>query len=129
MRNAKALLRAAAMVAAVAVVCVLSAGGLLLFDGNAQWPVIGQGLVFGCLNAFFAVGLVLIYRATRIINFAHAGIGYLATALFFEFLTYTRLPFWLALPAAVLVAGGLGALIELLFIRRFFRAPRLVIAI
>src|SRR5687768_10622052 len=38
-------------------------------------PVQVQALALGCVNALFALGIVLVYRANRIINFAHASFG------------------------------------------------------
>ncbi len=42
------------------------------------------GVVIGCINALIAVGLILIHRANRIINFAQAEIGIFGGPLFEE---------------------------------------------
>lgn len=83
----------------------------------------------GCITALSAIGLVLIYRASRIINFAHAGFAAAAAVLFYELLEFKHLPYVLALGAAL--GGGFlaGTVVELLLIRRFSRAPRLVVTV
>ena len=47
------------------------------FGMNAVVPngIFLQGLVLGALNGLLAMGLVLVYRTNRIINFAQGGLG------------------------------------------------------
>ena len=78
-----------------------------------------------------AAGLSLIFGVTRIVNFAHGSffmLGvYIAYALA-ERLGATlgsSLGFWLALPLAALVVGLLGAAVEVVVLRRIYRAPEL----
>jgi branched-chain amino acid transport system permease protein len=92
-------------------------------------PVIVQGLVQGLLFALFAVGLVLVHRASRVINFAHGGLGVLSYVLFYALAVSLHVTYWLALPAAVLAGGAAGAIVELLFVRRFFSSARLILAV
>jgi branched-chain amino acid transport system permease protein len=93
------------------------------------FPVQLQGLALGCINALFAMGLVLIYRSNRIINFAHAGFGAAGAITFLLLWREYHLPYALALPAGVLAAGIIGAVVELLLIRRFSRSTRLVLTV
>ena len=73
-----------------------------------------------------AAGLSLIFGVTRIVNFAHGSfymVGiYVAYALV-ERLNW--LGFWLAVPAAALVVGLLGVVVEMTVLRRIYRAPEL----
>src|SRR5205807_729594 len=46
--------------------------------------IILQGLVFGSLYALIAMGLVLIFRANRVVNFAQAELGAVASVLAVE---------------------------------------------
>jgi len=65
------------------------------------------GLSGGSLYALVALGLVLVYRATRVLNFAHADVATLGT--FVAFAAITRgLPFWLALLAGLLAGGAVA---------------------
>jgi branched-chain amino acid transport system permease protein len=87
------------------------------------------GLVFGSLNGLSSLGLVLIYRTNRVINFAQAEIGGVTAVLAAELILVRGWPvlpsFAIALATAVLAAF----LIERLVVRVFFNAPRLVLTV
>src|SRR5687768_13218009 len=87
------------------------------------------GLLTGLAYAVLAVGLVLVFRATRVINFAHGEIGAFGAALLAKLVLDEHWNFWLALGAVLLVGGAIGALIELVVVRRLFRAPRLILLV
>ena len=96
----------------------------------APWGVLlGYGAVFGSGAALSAVGLVLVYRSARIINFSQAAYGANASLLFVLLTTAEGWDYWLALPVAVIAAGVVGFLVELLVLRRFAGAPRLVLTL
>ena len=124
-----ALRRGAIQIGSLALVCALGALTLQIDLGRTEFPIILRSLVYGCLTALFAVGLVLIYRASRVINFAQAGFGLIAGTLFFELLSYKGYSYWLAVPAALAAAALSGAVVELLLIRRFFGTARLVLTV
>ena len=89
-------------------------------------------LLSGLANAMFlfliASGLSLIFGVTRIVNFAHGSFYMLAA-----YLTYSlaaALPggpvaFYAAVVAAALIVAALGGLVEVLLLRRVYRAPEL----
>ena len=94
-----------------------------------RWPVLIQAVEFGCVNAMLAIGLVLVYRASRIINFAQAGFGTLGSAVFFELMAFEHWPFLLALLVALIIGTVMGPIVEIVFIRRFTRSSRLVLTV
>ena len=100
---------------------------VLGWDIAAETVVTGAttGLVYAVLGA----GLVLVYRATRVVNFAYGEIGALGAAILAELVLDQGWNFFLALPAVLAVGGALGAAIELGVIRRLFRAPRLIVLV
>ncbi|HSF07049.1 MAG TPA: branched-chain amino acid ABC transporter permease [Methylomirabilota bacterium] len=65
------------------------------------------GLSAGSLYALVALGIVLIYRSTRVLNFAHGDIATLATFVTFSLLSH-RYPFVLAAGASLAVGAGVG---------------------
>src|SRR5713101_69377 len=89
-------------------------------------------LLSGLANAMFlfliASGLSLIFGVTRIVNFAHGSFYMLAA-----YLTYSLaavLPggpaaFYLAVLLAALAVAAIGGLVEVLLLRRVYRAPEL----
>ncbi|HYQ81646.1 MAG TPA: branched-chain amino acid ABC transporter permease, partial [Anaeromyxobacteraceae bacterium] len=68
------------------------------------------GLSAGSLYALVALGLVLIYRSARVLNFAHADMATFGTFVAFAAVT-SGLPLFLALPLALAV----GAVVAVLF--------------
>jgi ABC-type branched-subunit amino acid transport system permease subunit len=102
-----------------------------------HWPITFEvpvvavvlGLVVGLSYALLAIGLILIYRSTRVINLAHGEIGAFAAAIVAILVNENGWPYWVAALVALVVAGVLGAAVELLVIRRLFRAPRLIVLV
>ena len=89
-------------------------------------PVIALGTIIGLTYGLLAVGLVLVYRSNRIINFAHGETGAFAAAVFGLFTTKYHLNYYLFLPIGLLVGAGAGALAEVGVVRRLRNAPRLM---
>ncbi len=91
--------------------------------------IVVQGALLGGLSALLALGLALVYRAHRILNFAQGDLG-AAPASLAVLLVVTSGASWLvAFVAGLATAVVVGVLVELLVIRRFFRAPRLVLSV
>ena len=111
------------------------AGAGLLFYLVEQilWPapigVLIQGVVIGGLTAMIAFGIALIYRANRIINFAQADIGNIPASLAVLLIVGPGLPYFVALPVGLVASAVLGVIVEFFIIRRFFKAPRLVLTV
>ncbi len=106
--------------------------GLLLFVG-VLFPtppaVLVLGAILGSLNALLAMGIVLIYRANRIINFAAGDLGALASVLGVSLIVGPGVPFFLAFGLGLVAALVIGGLSEVLVIRRFAKAPRLILTV
>ena len=93
---------------------------------DAPLPIVVVGIVTGSTYGILAVGLVLIYRTNRIINFAHGEIGAFAAVVLGVAVVKYGAPYWLALPLAMAMAAGVGALVEVGVVRRLRNAPRLM---
>lgn len=114
------------------IVAALVAGWAVgrLFGQGVPAPVlVGRGVIFGAVNAAVAVGLVFVYRAARVVNFSQAGFGAVAAVLYLLLRDGWGWGFWTALAAAIGTALVGGLLLELALIRRFARAPRLVLTV
>jgi branched-chain amino acid transport system permease protein len=118
-----------AVIAAGAVVVLLPVVLTLLLPGTRPLGVLLYGAVIGCLYGLIAVGVVLVYRANRVVNFAQAGLGAVPAVVALLLLTDKGVPYLLVLPVLILGALALGALVEIAFIRRFASSPRLVLAV
>jgi branched-chain amino acid transport system permease protein len=104
----------------------------LLFVGvlyPAPIPVLVKGAVLGSLNALVAMGIVLVYRANRIINFAAGDLGAVAGVLAVSLIVGPGWAVFPALGAGFVAAIVLGAFIEFAVIRRFSKSPRLILTV
>lgn len=134
-----------------AVLFVLVLLAIQLFSRGMNAGIYGQGIVSGAGLALQAIGVVLVYRSNRIINFAQAQIGMTAAAIFtilvvfFPLLRYTHdlappllgrytsldfeIDYWISL----LIALGLSVLFAwlayLVIVRFFGNAPRLIVTV
>ncbi|QGG95378.1 ABC transporter permease [Actinomarinicola tropica] len=88
-----------------------------------------KGVIIGGLTALIAIGIALVYRANRIINFAQADLGSVPATFTIMLVTGAGLPLVVALPVGVVLAIVLGALLEFVIIRRFAHAPRLILTV
>ncbi len=87
------------------------------------------GFVNGLSTGLLALGVILIYRSSRVINFAVGNIGALAATLLAYLVINEGWPLWLACAAAVLAGAAFAAATEVTVITRLFRAPRVVVLV
>lgn len=102
--------------------------GLLLPEG-LPFGVVVLGLVFGALHGMTALGLVLVYRATRVVNFAQAEIGGLASAVAVLMVTGHGIPYVPAVMLGLLAAAATGFAVDAIVVKRFERSPRLIFTV
>ncbi len=88
-----------------------------------------RGVLVGGLTALIALGMALTYRSNRILNFAQADLGTAPAVLVYLLLVSWGWTYLLALAVGLAASLLLGALTEFIFIRRFFRAPRLLLTV
>lgn len=86
-----------------------------------------NGLAGASSLFFVAAGLSLIFGVTRIVNFAHGSFFMVGIYLAYTLVDKlgASLGFWPALLIAAVAVGVLGALIEVLLLRRIYKAPEL----
>src|SRR5204862_730776 len=106
-------------------------GALRLFLRNNPPPLgtMAFGAIIGLLYAMVAIGLIVIYRANRIINFAQAAMGAVSAVMAVLLVKVHHVPYLVALLVCIASAVVSGWLVELLVVRRFARAPRLVLSV
>jgi len=86
-------------------------------------PSIVRGLGIGSTYALLAVGFVVIYRATEVVNFAQPALMILGAYFTSWFVFGVGLPFPAAVIAAVVVMAGIGALTERIAMRPLVGQP------
>ena len=131
-RELDSRLRTAAVIAGLVVLYFIA----YLITGDDGWlhdkmpyGIVVLGIVTGTVTSLLAIGLILIYRSNRFINFAFGAMGSLvgvtAIGLFLEH----NWSYFIILPLGVLVGVLVGALTEFLVIRRFRDSSRLILTV
>src|SRR6476661_3741356 len=95
------------------------------WEGLAFQAVDGLASASGLF--FVAAGLSLIFGVSRIINIAHGSLYMLGTYSAYSFATYIGgvLGFWGGIVATAVIVAVVGMLIEVVLLRRIYRAPEL----
>ena len=126
MRGSEAARRIQLLVLALAVTVAL------VFAFN-KWPLPWgaalRGVVLGMLTALLALGLALVYRANRVLNFAQADLGSVPTSLAVALVVFSHWPYPVGFVVGLVVAVALGAIVELTIVRRFRNSSRLVLTV
>jgi len=76
-----------------------------------------QGLCIGFLYAIAALGFVMIFKSSSVLNFAHGQLLAIGAFLFLVFSSWARLPIPIAFLITLLGSFVLGFIIERLFLR------------
>ncbi len=85
----------------------------LLISGAAQ----------GCIYGLIALGFVLIYKATETVSFAQGDLMMVGAFAALAAMTVLGLPFWLAVPAAIIAMGIFGVVLERAVVRPILGQP------
>lgn len=96
---------------------------------NVLLSSLATGLGQGAVYALIAVSFVIIYRATGVLNFAQPALLILGTFATSIFAVQMGLPFWVAVPLAMIVIAALSVGIERVAIRPMIGRPAFSAAI
>jgi len=91
--------------------------------------IVVQGLIYGSFYSLSAVGVVLIYRSSRVVNFAQAQLGLLGGVITILMAAGHGWNFYFSVALGLLIAGLTGVLTHLLVIHRLRRSSRLLVAV
>ncbi len=91
-------------------------------DPGFYLQIVVAGLAQGSLYALAALGLVVIYNASYVVNFAQGAMGMTATYVAWVLLNSLGLPYALAFFGALVAAFALGAIVQALLLRRLLEA-------
>lgn len=111
----------------------LVAPAALVVIQQVLWPApsgaIVQGVVLGLLTSLVGVGIILVHRANRVLNFAQGELGLLPTTVAVMLLLQSGLTYVLAFTIGLVGAIVVGMAAELVVIRRFTESPRLILTV
>jgi branched-chain amino acid transport system permease protein len=74
------------------------------------------GITAGSIYSLMATSMVLVWRSTRVVNFAQAGMALLASYFGYEAVSKFH-SFWIALPVAMIGGAVFSAFVEMVLIR------------
>ena len=100
------------------------AGGVLAYEVSPA--ILTRGVLSGLGYALLAVGLVLAYRSSRFINFAHSAIGVFAAMCMGWLVQEAGLPYWVGFVLGLGVAAAIGISTEFVVVRRLADSPRVL---
>ncbi len=80
--------------------------------------ILANGLVIGSIYGLVALGITLIYKKSRVLNFAHGETGMFGAFVFYALSAEGHKPYLLAAGVGVAVSAALGAATFLLLARR-----------
>lgn len=81
------------------------------------------GLSIGFLYGLSAMGFVMIFKSSSILNFAHGELLAIGAYFFLAFVTWAKIPIGLAFVFALLTCFLLGILVERIFLRPLIGEP------
>src|SRR4051794_33388114 len=79
--------------------------------------IVVGGLKFGAIYSLAAIGIVVIYKATRIVNFAHGAFVLAGAYAAYGVVEGMHIGYWPAYVLAPIVTGLLAAAVELAILR------------
>src|SRR5215510_458676 len=82
-----------------------------------------SGLATGCVYALIALGFVLIFKATDVVNFAQGEFVMVSGFISYTLLVWFGLPYWIVLLATIALSGFMGVGLERLVVRPIMDAP------
>jgi len=85
--------------------------------------LIVTGVSIGCIYALAALGFVLIYKASRVINFAQGELIAIGAFIVYGLTVWLGLPIWLSLIAGIILMFLVGRGIERTFLRPMIGEP------
>ena len=91
--------------------------------------VVFSGAITGLTYGVMAVGVILVFRSARVINFAIGEMGGFSAALLYRLVIDWDVPFWVSFAIGIAVGAVFGAAIELVVVRRLFSAPRVILLV
>lgn len=121
--------KVAIYVIAAVVVAILWVLTAKIWPGSAPLGVVLQGAVFGTVTGLLAIGLVLIYRTNKIINFAYGAMGGVGGVLSVMMYTQSHINYFLSAATGVVAGLAIGAIVEIVNIRRFAKSTRLILTV
>ena len=86
-----------------------------------------NGLAVGCIYGLVALGFVLIYKTTELVNFAQGDLLMLGAFTCYMFVAWYGAGYWLAFALAVVAVALFGAVLDAAVLRRIIGQPQFAV--
>ena len=86
-----------------------------------------NGVAVGCIYGLVALGFVLIYKATELVNFAQGDLLMLGAFVCYMAVAWWGLDYWLAFAIAVVTIAAFGALLDRFVLRHVIGQPQFAV--
>src|SRR5215467_6807313 len=86
-----------------------------------------NGLAVGCIYGLVALGFVLIYKTTELVNFAQGDLLMLGAFTCYMFVVWYGVGYWAAFALAIVVVALFGALLDATVLRRVIGQPQFAV--
>jgi branched-chain amino acid transport system permease protein len=96
-------------------------------DAARILQLVVNGATSGCIYGLIALGFVLIYKATEMVNFAQGDVMMLGGFVAFSLIAQFHLPYWLGGLLAILITAAFGYALDALIIRRVIGQPQFAV--
>jgi branched-chain amino acid transport system permease protein len=96
-------------------------------DAARILQLVVNGAASGCIYGLIALGFVLIYKATEMVNFAQGDIMMLGGFVAFSLIAHFHLPYWVGGVLAILITAAFGYALDALIIRRVIGQPQFAV--
>lgn len=93
------------------------------------FQLILTGVAQGCIYGLIALGFVLIYKATEMVNFAQGDLMMVGAFVAFTFISTLGMPYWVGLLATMAVMALGGYLLEVVALRPIIGQPQFAVVI
>jgi branched-chain amino acid transport system permease protein len=82
-----------------------------------------SGVAIGCIYGLVALGFVLIYKATEVVNFAQGELMMLGAFVAYTLIAMVDLPYWAAFVLTVAIMGLFGTVLDRVVLRPLIGEP------
>lgn len=96
-------------------------------DAARILQLVVNGAASGCIYGLIALGFVLIYKATEMVNFAQGDIMMLGGFVAFSLIAHFHLPYWVGGLLAMLITAAFGYVLDAVVIRRVIGQPQFAV--
>ncbi len=96
-------------------------------DAARLLQLVVNGAAAGCIYGLIALGFVLIYKATEMVNFAQGDIMMLGGFVAFSLIAYFGLNYWVGALIAIAITAAFGYALDAIIIRRVIGQPQFAV--